>query len=324
MTGVQRLQQVQRLARRAPPPPRSGRGASAARCAPAGGSSPRPCPPGSAAAPPAAPRAPGAATARRRPRSSRSARPPGSRPRARSAWSSCPSRCRRSPGSTRAPATATRQQLRGGGGHGPVRHQLAQREALRGGSGGSSGTGPTSDSGGTTTFTRDPSASRASHSGDASSTRRPSGARIRSIACSSSAVGAERDRGRLDLPAALHVHRAGAVHHHLVHRRVRQQRLERAEPAGQQQHPLAQRLAGARRAAPPPRCSTSARTCSVTSPPPAAPARARSIRRPRSARARSSIASMTYRGCEGRGFAPGGGGARQAPFTAPRETLSTS
>ena len=47
--------------------------------------------------------------------------------------------------------------------------------------------GPDSDSGGTTTFTREPSARRASHSGDASSTRRPSGARIRSIAWSSSA-----------------------------------------------------------------------------------------------------------------------------------------
>ncbi len=47
--------------------------------------------------------------------------------------------------------------------------------------------GPLSDSGGITTFTREPSARRASQSGEASSTRRPSGARIRSIACTRSA-----------------------------------------------------------------------------------------------------------------------------------------
>ena len=52
--------------------------------------------------------------------------------------------------------------------------------------------GPESDSGGITTFTREPSASRASQSGDASSTRRPSGARIRSMACSSSASESKR------------------------------------------------------------------------------------------------------------------------------------
>ena len=42
--------------------------------------------------------------------------------------------------------------------------------------------GPESESGGITTFTREPSASRASQSGDASSTLRPSGASTRSIA----------------------------------------------------------------------------------------------------------------------------------------------
>ena len=51
-----------------------GMNASAARCGPAVGSSPRRAPPATAAAPPAAPRAAGAAAARRRPRSSRSAR----------------------------------------------------------------------------------------------------------------------------------------------------------------------------------------------------------------------------------------------------------
>ena len=48
-------------------------------------------------------------------------------------------------------------------------------------------TGPSSASGGRTTWTREPSGSRASASGSASSARRPSGARIRSIAWRSSA-----------------------------------------------------------------------------------------------------------------------------------------
>ena len=51
-------------------------------------------------------------------------------------------------------------------------------------------TGPSSASGGITTFTREPSGRRASHIGDASSTRRPSGARIRSIAWRRSASAA--------------------------------------------------------------------------------------------------------------------------------------
>ncbi len=60
--------------------------------------------------------------------------------------------------------------------------------------------GPESDSGGITTFTREPSASRASQSGDASSTRRPSGARIRSIACISSASESKRTPVRSSRP----------------------------------------------------------------------------------------------------------------------------
>ena len=46
----------------------------------------------------------------------------------------------------------------------------------------------------------------------------------------------------LEPAAALHVHRPRAVHHHLVHRRVREQRLEGAQPRGEQHHPFAQRL----------------------------------------------------------------------------------
>ena len=52
--------------------------------------------------------------------------------------------------------------------------------------------GPSSASGGSTTFTRDPSGSRASHSGSDSSARRPSGARIRSIASRRSASRSKR------------------------------------------------------------------------------------------------------------------------------------
>src|SRR4051794_9860228 len=53
-------------------------------------------------------------------------------------------------------------------------------------------TAPSSASGGITTFTREPSGRRASHSGSASSTRRPSGARMRSIAWRSSPSEANR------------------------------------------------------------------------------------------------------------------------------------
>ena len=51
------------------------------------------------------------------------------------------------------------------------------------------------------TLTREPSGSRASTSGSASSTRRPSGARMRSIACRSSASVVERDAGGSIRPA---------------------------------------------------------------------------------------------------------------------------
>ena len=61
--------------------------------------------------------------------------------------------------------------------------------------------GPSSASGAMTTFTREPSGSRASHSGSASSTRRPSGARIRSIASRRSAADAKRTSVRSRRPA---------------------------------------------------------------------------------------------------------------------------
>ena len=91
-------------------------------------------------------------------------------------------------------------------------------------------TGPSNASGGITTFTREPSGSRASHSGSASSTRRPSGARIRSIASRSSVSLAKRTAvGSSRPPRSTHT---GAVphDHHLVDRRVAQERLQRTEP----------------------------------------------------------------------------------------------
>ncbi len=90
-------------------------------------------------------------------------------------------------------------------------------------------TGPSSASGGITTFTREPSGRRASHSGSASSTRRPSGARIRSIASRRSRSLANRTAGALEPAAALDPDRRGAAHHHLLDRRVAQQRLQRPE-----------------------------------------------------------------------------------------------
>ena len=90
--------------------------------------------------------------------------------------------------------------------------------------------GPSSASGGSTTFTREPSGSRASHSGSASSARRPSGARIRSIAWRSSASLAKRTSVCASRPAALDPHRRGPADEQLVDGRVAQQRLQRPEP----------------------------------------------------------------------------------------------
>ena len=80
-----------------------------------------------------------------------------------------------------------------------------------------------------TTLTRDPSARRASTIGLSSSTRRPSGARIRSIASRSARSDEKRTSRSLDSPAPLDVDPLRPVHHHLLDRGIRQQLLERAE-----------------------------------------------------------------------------------------------
>jgi hypothetical protein len=53
-------------------------------------------------------------------------------------------------------------------------------------------------------------------------------------------LGPEADPGPLEAPAPLDVDRPRTVHHHLVDRRVGEQRLERPEPGGEQDHPLRQ------------------------------------------------------------------------------------
>ena len=88
-----------------------------------------------------------------------------------------------SPGVTVPPATRSRSE----------NPRLRKRRIVR--------QGPSSDSGGMTTFTREPSGSLASQSGDASSTRRPSGARILSTACISSASSAKLTAVRSSRPA---------------------------------------------------------------------------------------------------------------------------
>ena len=51
----------------------------------------------------------------------------------------------------------------------------------------------------------------------------------------------ERGAGPLERAAALDPHLARAVHHHLVHVRIRQQRVERPEPGGKAHHALRER-----------------------------------------------------------------------------------
>ena len=140
------------------------------------------------------------AGARPHPRWSRCAPPPGSRRRARSASSSCriPSRRsrarprvpqRRAPAARRRRPAASRPATRSRSEKPACRKRRTVRH------------GPESDSGGITTFTREPSGRRASHRGDASSTLRPSGASTRSMACISSASPANETPVRRSLPA---------------------------------------------------------------------------------------------------------------------------
>ena len=96
-------------------------------------------------------------------------------------------------------------------------------------SGGSRATGPSIESGGITTLTREPSASRASTIGLSSSI---AAAERREDALDRVAqllLAAEADAGRLDPAAALDVDGVGAVDHHLLDLGVGEQVLERAE-----------------------------------------------------------------------------------------------
>ncbi len=107
-------------------------------------------------------------------------------------------------------------------------------------------TGPSSASGGSTTFTREPSGRRASQSGSASSARRPSGARMRSITCRRSASEAKRDAGLREPAAALDPDGRRPADEDLVDAGVAQQRLERTEADGALGHARGERGARAR------------------------------------------------------------------------------
>ena len=91
-------------------------------------------------------------------------------------------------------------------------------------------TEPSSASGGTTTLTREPSGSRASQSGSASSTRRPERAEDPLDRVAQVGLPREARARRLDAAVALDPHAAGAVDHDLVDAGVGEQRLERPEP----------------------------------------------------------------------------------------------
>src|SRR4051812_9115898 len=155
-----------------------------------------------------------------------------------------------------------------------------------------------------TTLMRDPSASRASHSGDASSTRRPSGARMRSIECISSASLANRtDVGSIRPARSTHTSPGPLT--------ITSSTRGSDSSGSSGPSPVASPTTRAASASRSPSGSaaasesTSART-SVASPPPAAasPRRARSISRRRSASASSSNGSMPVQGRDVRSFAP--------------------
>ena len=83
--------------------------------------------------------------------------------------------------------------------------------------------------GGTMMFTREPSGRRASTIGDDSSTRRPSGARMRSMMRDDVVVVAEADRAEVEPAFLFEVDRVRRVDHDFRNGRVLQQRLDRAE-----------------------------------------------------------------------------------------------
>ena len=89
--------------------------------------------------------------------------------------------------------------------------------------------GPSGASGGSTACNRDPSARRASTIGAARSSRRPSGAITRCVMRRIASASSSQATA-LEAAAALDEHPVRPVHHDLVDRRVREQRLQRSEP----------------------------------------------------------------------------------------------
>ena len=141
--------------------------------------------------------------------------------------------------------TALREKLAEVRGEGARRDQLVGVRARAASKRRIESAGPSTESGGMTTLTREPSASRASAIGLSSSTRRPSGARIRSIASRSARSESNRTSVALDPPPALDVDVVGPVDHHLLDRRVGQQLLQRPEADRVAQDQLADLLAPA-------------------------------------------------------------------------------
>ena len=88
---------------------------------------------------------------------------------------------------------------------------------------------PSSDSGGTMTLTREPSARRASTIGEASSMRRPTDETMRSIDTAQVLLGDEAGVGLLDDAVALDVDVVAPVDHDLGDGRVVEELLDRAE-----------------------------------------------------------------------------------------------
>ena len=129
----------------------------------------------------------------------------------------------------------------------PAGDQLARGRGGRAVNRRTDSAGPSTASGGITTLTREPSASRASAIGLSSSTRRPTGARMRSIASRSACSDSKRDLGALDPAAALDVDRVVAVDHHLLDLGIGEQLLERAEADRVAQDQLGDLLAPRRR-----------------------------------------------------------------------------
>ena len=121
--------------------------------------------------------------------------------------------------------------------------------------------GPSGASGGSTTFSREPSASRASTIGCASSRRRPARAARRTQASRSALGVVEAQRRPLQTAAPLDPHLGGPVHDHLGDARVVEQRRERIGPSLRLRRTPAPRALPRHRAARAPRGSCDGRRC---------------------------------------------------------------